>query len=195
MSMSGCPFASLIWLVPAPILRRCVFVLKDQRTTWILCNNTTSRATARWYWFMSLPQFVLVPLLGVMHQDTIMGMIFGARVTATLVASEIDKTFPYQRAMGFSHVATFGPLLGWLIARGFWSSAKPDRNDIKGTFLWLQMRLMAICLVMDVRDILFQLAGYPYPCYIREAAIHKKLNVKDPKALKTVTWWSRIVGP
>lgn len=141
---------------------------------------------------MTLPQCTVAPLLGLAGNDSVLGMIFGARVAATLVAGDLDKRFPYQRALGVSHVVTFGPLLAWMITSGYWNT-KPD--SFKGAFLWMQLRVMAICLFLDARDVLFQLAGYPYPCYIREAAINQKLNVKDPKALKPVTWWSRIFGP
>ena len=148
---------------------------------------------SKWYFFLCVPQFVIAPLVALAEGDTIAGLFFGARITATLAAKEINKKYPYQRAAGLSHLATFGPLMAWLISKGIWGEAKPD--SFRGGFLWLQMRVTAVCLLIDARDILFQIAGYPYPCYIREAVIAKKIKVNDPRAKKPVTLWSRIVGP
>lgn len=206
--MSSCPFATLVFFLPYPILRKCIFVIKDHRTTWILCNNPTSRATSRWYTFMCFPQYVIAPLIGMIQRDVVSGLFFGARLSSTLLAKEIDKKYPYQRAIGLCHLLTFGPLFAWLLTEGYWSGGDKSKtrngdalDTLRGSFLWLQMRVTAICLFLDARDVFFQLLGYPYPCYIREAAIAGKFKVKgedgkmDPRALKPVTWWSRIVGP
>jgi len=190
---TGCPFATLAPFFVGALLRRCVYVIKDHRTTWILCNNTTARNVSKWYFFMCIPQYFIAPLLALVERDTATAMFFGARIAATLSAKEIDHKYPYQRAVGLCHWMTFGPVMAWLVSQGYWGETKPD--SIRGGFLWLQMRITAACLFMDARDLLFQMAGYPYPCYIREAVINNKIRVEDPRALKPVNWWNRIFGP
>jgi hypothetical protein len=41
-------------------------------------------------------------------------------------------------------------------------------KDAIGIVVWSQNIIIGSCLFMDARDLMFHLAGYPYPCYIRQ---------------------------
>jgi hypothetical protein len=71
----------------------------------------------------------------------------------------------------------------------------PQAVSYSTVFLWFEMCVIALCLFMDARDLLFHLAGYPYPGYIHEGVRAGVMDVKDPRAHANVTWKSRVLGP
>jgi hypothetical protein len=63
---------------------------------------------------------------------------------------------------------------------------------------WFEMRVIALCVFMDARDLIFHLpdGSYPYPGYIREGVrAGGVMEVKDPRAPANVTRKSRVLGP
>ena len=188
-------FASLcLW----PI-HRSMEVVKDHRQTLAACDNVTGRIVSLWAKVMCLPQFSVALVLGCLGYPA-SGSFFVARIAAMVVVGEVDKFMPLNRAAGICHLSTFGPLFLGMLWNGQWAwngaAASSSYLDLaNATFVWIEMRVTALCLFLDSRDLIFQLCGYKYPCYIREAVQAKALKVDDAGANHPVTWWNRILGP
>lgn len=116
-----------------------------------------------------------------------------------VVVGELDKRIQYTRALGLCHLVTFGPLFLYMLSEEQWGWNAPTTDApldlFNAGFVWFEMRITALCLYLDARDLMLHLLGRHYPCYIREAVQAKKLKVKDMDAFAPVTWWSRLVGP
>ena len=173
-------------------------VVRDHRTVLGACDNITGNIVAQWAKIMCLPQFAVAPVLGCLGYP-LSGLLFVTRITAMLVVGELDKRIEYTRALGLCHLVTFGPLYFYLLSKDKWgwnpSPGAPPLDIFEAGFIWVEMRITNLCLLMDTRDLILHLFGYKYPCYIREAVQVKKLEVKDIMAAKPATWWNRIVGP
>ncbi len=141
-----------------------------------------------WAPLMCFPQWLIAPLFGFKLETM---TIFSARVLAMCIVRKLDGIMPLTRALGLCHLLTFGPVFCVLLM----SNHLTGENAFFDWFVWSQIYVIGICLLLDTRDFLFYLAGYPYPCYIREGVRGGLLHVEDVRAHKEVTWRSRLLGP
>ena len=118
---------------------------------------------------------------------------FAARYVAMCIVRVLDGKIPCTRALGLCHLSTLGPLYFWLSGR----SNNYKEGSLASMFVAAQLKICAACILMDARDLLFHLAGYPYPCYIRTAVKAGAIGevYKDERAHAEVHWWSAILGP
>ncbi len=80
------------------------------------------------------------------------------------IVRKLDGIMPLTRALGLCHLLTFGPVLCVLLM----SDNTARENIYFDWFVLSQIYVISLCLLLDARDFFFYLAGYPYPCYIRE---------------------------
>jgi hypothetical protein len=159
-------------------------------------STITAKLVKTWAPIMCIPQWVFGLMFGLLgHPEG--ALIFGARMAAMPIIRKLDeKMIPWTRALGVGHLLTFGPVFAWLLL--FQSQASAEEEGTTSWFawfLWIEMRVIALCLFLVARDLLFHLAGYPFPCYIREGVRAGVIKNNDPRAKREVTWLSRLVGP
>lgn len=167
------------------------WVVREHTAGLIKCiqaGSLTAAAILIWAPIMCFPQWLLAPLFGF---KTATLAIFGARVAAMCIVRRLDGIIPLTRALGLCHLLTFGPVLVLLLM----SQHPIGENAFFDWFVWSQIVVIGICLLLDARDFLFFLAGYPYPVYIREGVLGGKLHVDDPRAHLDVNWSARLIGP
>lgn len=151
-------------------------------------GSPTATMVLIWAPLMCFPQWLIAPLFG-FQLETL--AIFGARVLAMCIVRKLDGIMPLTRALGICHLLTFGPVLCILLM----SNISVGDNAYLDWFLWSQVYVIGLCLLLDARDFVLYLAGHPYPCCIREGVRGGLLHVDDLKAHEEVTWRSRLLGP
>lgn len=151
-------------------------------------GSPTATAVLIWAPLMCFPQWVVAPFFG-LQLETL--AIFFARISAMCIVRKLDGIMPLTRALGLCHLLTFGPVLVLLLM----SDHSSGENVYFDWFVLSQIYVIGICLILDARDFGFYLAGYPYPCYIREGVRGGQLQIEDAKAHEEVTWRSRLFGP
>lgn len=151
-------------------------------------GSPTAALVLIWAPLMCFPQWLIAPLFG-LQVETL--LIFGARVLAMCIVRKLDDVIPLTRALGLCHLITFGPVLYILLT----SDISTSDNAYLYWFVQSQIYVIVLCLILDTRDLLLHLAGYPYPCYIREGVIGGLIQTDDARAQQKVTWKSRLLGP
>lgn len=154
----------------------------------IRAGSLTAAIVLTWAPLMCFPQWLIAPAFG-WHLET--WSIFAARMLSMCIVRKLDGIMPLTRALGLCHLLSFGPVLTLLLMSD--SSAMADPNF--QLFIQSQIYVIGLCLLLDSRDFIFYLAGYPYPCYVREGVRGGMLHVEDPRAGTPVTWKSRLLGP
>lgn len=180
-------FVSSIWWV----LESQWWVVREHSAGLIKCKNAgspTAAAILIWAPIMCFPQWIIAPLFGLKIETL---AIFGARVAAMCIVRGLDRIMPLTRALGICHLLTFGPVLVLLLMSGH----SFDETPLFSWFVWSQIVVIGICLFLDARDFFFYLAGFPYPCYVREGVLGGELDIDDPRARLGVSWRSRLLGP
>jgi hypothetical protein len=181
------------------ILESQVVIVNDHRgglRKLAQAGSITAKLVKTWAAIMCVPQWVFGLMFGLLgHHEG--ALIFGARMASMPIIRKLDEKIPWTRALGVGHLLTFGPVFAWLLLfRSQASSAEEGTTSwFFAWFLWIEMRVNALCLFLDARDLLFHLAGYPFPCYIREGVRAGVIKNNDPRAKREVTWLSRLVGP
>eukprot|EP00978_Attheya_sp_CCMP212_P005710 scaffold12806_cov55-Attheya_sp.AAC.8 len=180
------------------ILESQVVVVKEHRGGLIKCGQAgsiTGWLVSWWGAIMCFPQWVFGLMFGLLgHPEG--ALIFGARMAAMCIVRKLDEKIPLTRALGLCHLLTFGPVFAWLLLFRSQASAEEEgTTSCFAWFMWFEMRVIPLCLFLDARDLLLQLAGYPFPCYIREGVQYGVMKHNDPRAKREVTWLSRLVGP
>mmetsp|Transcript_13298 Transcript_13298/g.25026 ORF Transcript_13298/g.25026 Transcript_13298/m.25026 type:complete len:181 (+) Transcript_13298:19-561(+) len=173
------------------ILESQVWVVKEHRNGLKQCaaaGSPTAKLVATWAPIMCFPQWVGGLVLGLRHSPAL--AIFFARMTAMCVVRKLDETIPCTRALGLCHLVTFGPIFPWIL-----SCSGPGTGSAFDYFLFLEKRVIALCLFLDARDLLLHWLGYPFPCYIREGAQGGKLAIDDARVKRPVDMWARLIGP
>ncbi len=150
-------------------------------------GSPTATAVLIWAPIMCFPQWLVAPMFGLKLETM---AIFGARMIAMCIVRKLDGIMPLTRALGLCHLLTFGPVLCVLLM----SNHPTGENVYFDWFVWSQIYVVSLCLLLDARDFFFYLAGYPYPCYIREGVRGGLLKVDDLRAHEKVTWRSRLLG-
>ncbi len=150
-------------------------------------GSPTATAVLIWAPIMCFPQWLLAPMFGLKFETL---AIFGARMIAMCIVRKLDGIMPLTRALGLCHLLTFGPVLCVLLM----SNQLVGESIYFDWFVWSQIYVISLCLLLDARDFFFYLSGYPYPCYIREGVRGGQLKVDDPRAHEKVTWRSRLLG-
>jgi hypothetical protein len=151
-------------------------------------GSPTATAVLMWAPIMCFPQWIVAPMFG-FRLETL--AVFSARLAAMCIVRKLDGIMPLTRALGLCHLITFGPVLCLLLMSEF----PVGRTVYFDWFIWSQICVIGLCLFMDARDFFFYLAGYPYPCYIREGVRGGHLHIDDSRAELDVTWRSRLLGP
>ncbi|CAB9531182.1 expressed unknown protein [Seminavis robusta] len=168
------------WVVHnhAPMLETCA-----------AAGSFTARLISIWAPLMCFPQWFAIGM------GTAEGYaIFAARYSAMCIVRYLDGKIPCTRALGICHISTLGPLLLWLVLGK--REDRYEQGDISASFLSVEIKIIALCVFMDIRDFLLHMIGYPYPCYIRVAVQAGAIkDVTDVRARAKVHWWSAIVGP
>ena len=179
--------ASSLWWV----LESQWWVVREHTAGLVKCvkaGSPTAAAVLIWAPLMCFPQWMLAPLFG-LEIETL--AIFAARVAAMCIVRRLDGIIPLTRALGICHLLTFGPVLVLLLM----SQHPNGEAPVFDWFVRSQIVVIGICLFLDARDFVLYLAGYPYPCYIREGVLGGELDVDDPRAHQAVNWRTRLVGP
>lgn len=172
-----------------PIISRFFDVVSEHRKVLNLRGSPTGSLVSLWAKIMVFSQ-ILAPALiyfGVPALDVL--LIFLARFTAMHVVWLLDRYMPLTRALGLCHLVTFGPLFVYFTFQ--FGDIYASWGDLGWAFL-IQYAIIALCLFLDLRDLILHMAGQPYPCYIRD---HKRLGnieIDDPLADEPVTMFSRI---
>jgi hypothetical protein len=93
------------------------------------------------------------------------------------IVYELDKKIPDRRALGICHLVTFGPLFVWF-SLNFVSIY--EGWGTLGLLFVIEYCIIGLCLYLDLRDLVLEMCGLPFPCYVRD--YHRK-NLKE--ALRT----------
>ena len=172
-----------------PIFQRFLDVIIEHRQLLSLPGSPTGWLVGQWAKIMVFPQ-VLAPILilfGVPALDVI--LIFLARYMAMHVVYMLDRYMPLTRALGLCHLVTFGPLFVYLSLD--FSSIYASWGAFGAIFVF-QYFIIAMCLYMDARDLVLQMAGRPFPCYVRDHQRLGNVQIEDGRADAPVTMFSRV---
>mmetsp|Transcript_3539 Transcript_3539/g.5126 ORF Transcript_3539/g.5126 Transcript_3539/m.5126 type:complete len:183 (+) Transcript_3539:383-931(+) len=154
-------------------------------------GSITARMISIWAPIMCFPQWVLGFLYGAIGWHPEAAAVFCARMAAMCIVRKLDEHIPLQRALGLCHLLTFGPVWLWLLTR----EPVQEYTGYFSWFMWLEMRVIPLCLFLDFRDLVLHVAGFPYPVYIREGVLGGTVKLADPRARRPVSWISRLLGP
>ena len=170
------------------LFTRIVHVIRETRELLGHPGSPTGKLVSIWAKIMVLPQFVLAPLTILFGRYEGL-LIFLARFLAMHIAYEMEERVPFTRAIGICHILTFGPLF-------IWFSLNFQEIYIGwGAFGFLfvvEYFIIAACLYLDLRDLLLNLSGRPYPCYIRDYHRLGVISIKDKRVEQPVTPFSIV---
>ena len=127
-------------------------------------GSPTGRLVSIWAKVMVFPQFLLAPLT-ILFGRWEGPLIFLARFLAMHIVVRLEKKMPFTRALGICHLLTFGPLFIWFTLN--FSEIYAGWGIFAPLFA-IEYGIIALCLYLDLRDLILHAAGLPWPCYIRD---------------------------
>eukprot|EP00797_Seminavis_robusta_P022031 Sro3488_g348531.3 (201) ;mRNA; f:3582-4311 len=129
------------WVVQnhAPMLETCA-----------TAGSFTARLISIWAPLMCFPQWFAIGM------GTAEGYaIFAARYSAMCIVRYLDGKIPCTRALGICHISALGPLLLWLVLGR--REDRYEQGDISASFLSMEIKIIALCVFMDIRDFLLHI--------------------------------------
>jgi len=170
------------------LFKPIVTYVKKTRSVLDQPGSLTGRLVSIWAKIMVFPQFLLMPfsiLFGAIEGP----LIFLARFLAMHVVLRLEPRMPYHRVLGLCHIVTFGPLFLWF---SYNFASIYTSWGIFGPVLVIEYAIIALCLTFDTRDLVLELLGRPFPCYIRDFHRLGVIKVDDKRIEQPVTFFSTL---